>query len=131
MSQEQLFAGPPTNQCGATGLGGQVCVAAPHAVGWHTDSKGKRFQLAADFDGDTYVRATDHVRLQGLLLATYNYMADQRWHLLGDLAMAINCTPQGASARLRDLRKRKFGGFTVERRRVGTLGLYEYRLVLG
>lgn len=131
MSQDQLFAGPPTNQCGATGLGGQVCVAAPHTVGWHTDAKGKRFQLAEPFDGDSYERARDHVRLQGLLLATYEYMADGRWHLLGDLAETINCTPQGASARLRDLRKRKFGGFTVQRRRVGELALYEYRLVQG
>ncbi|HEX6038881.1 hypothetical protein [Longimicrobium sp.] len=60
-------------------------------------------------------------------------MADGKWRTVPELAVLAGCTEAGASARLRDLRKPKFGRFTVERRPIApvwTPRLYEYRVIL-
>lgn len=83
-------------------------------------------------DGETYVRQYDRVRLSGLLAAVFNLMADGRWRTLAEIVAAIERgTEASVSARLRDLRKQKFGGWEIERKRVGakTSGLHAYRLV--
>jgi len=51
-----------------------------------------------------------------------------QWWTLAELADRAGCAEQSASARVRDLRKERFGGFTVERRR-GEQGVYLYRLL--
>jgi hypothetical protein len=54
-------------------------------------------------------------------------MLDHQWHTLADLATTGD--PEASvSARLRDLRKPKFGGFHIERRYVSA-GLWAYRLL--
>jgi hypothetical protein len=82
------------------------------------------------FDGDTYSERQDHVRLEGQLQAVYKLMQDGAWRTLARICKAAGGSEAGCSARLRDLRKDKYGGHTVERRRVGESGLYEYQLLV-
>lgn len=49
---------------------------------------------------------------------------------IAELAERIGCTEAAASARVRDLRKARFGAHRVERRRVEG-GLFVYKLVTG
>lgn len=88
--------------------------------------------MTADFDGETYDRGRDHTRLTGQLLAVRDLMLDARWRTLSEIARDAGWQydmTASVSARLRDLRKAKFGGYTVERRYVGE-GLWEYRLIV-
>lgn len=79
------------------------------------------------FDGPTYDHDLDGVRLTGQLRAVYRVMSAGAWLTLRQLADRVGGSEASVSARLRDLRKPRFGGFTVSRRRVAG-GLYEYRL---
>ena len=89
--------------------------------------------IVEDFDGVVYDRTADHARLTGQLLRVYDIMADGRWRTLQEICGASSSYDSSASvsARLRDLRKDKFGAFTVERRRRGKAdrGIFEYRLI--
>jgi hypothetical protein len=82
------------------------------------------------FDGKTYQPETDEHRLTGQLQAVKDLMQDGCWRSLGELRAAIGGSEAGVSARLRDLRKAKFGAWTVERQHRGepSTGLYEYRV---
>jgi len=91
----------------------------------------------ATFDGAT-LQTADQPRLRGQLLAVFEIMDDSMWHTLEDIQNRLNAVGRAAttpsvSARLRDLRKEKFGSYIVDRRKV-TLGnkvvpgLYEYRV---
>jgi hypothetical protein len=55
-------------------------------------------------------------------------MTDGRWWTLSELAERCGGTEAAISARIRDLRKAKFGGGVVERERVSG-GLWRYRVV--
>lgn len=79
------------------------------------------------FDGATYEPEHDQKRLTGQLGRVYAMLQDGQWHTLKYLAYMVDASEAGTSARLRDLRKEKFGGHVIERRRV-IGGLYEYRL---
>lgn len=79
------------------------------------------------FDGATYEAKHDHARLTKQLLKVKEVMDDGQWHTLRDIAERAECPEQSASARLRDLRKAKFGGYVVERHRIDG-GLWAYRL---
>lgn len=81
-----------------------------------------------DFDGATYRRALDHERLGKQLLRVGHLMADGGWHTLREISHRTNDPEASVSARLRDLRKRKFGGHSVARERLQD-GLWRYRLV--
>jgi hypothetical protein len=86
----------------------------------------------ADFDGATYERAFDHQRLTGQLLRVYAAFLMAEWWTLEEIgALTHDRNTASVSARVRDLRKAKFGGHTVERRRRGEAarGVFEYRLV--
>lgn len=62
-------------------------------------------------------------------LAVWRAMEDGRWHHLSEIARKLGDLPeQSVSARLRDFRKSKFGGHTVERKPDGP-GLFKYRLI--
>lgn len=78
------------------------------------------------FDGPD-LSASDTVRLSGQLERVRNQMADGRWMTLAYLADLVGGSEAGISARIRDLRKPRFGGYVVERRRVSG-GLWEYRI---
>lgn len=80
-----------------------------------------------EFDGKTYEPARDRVRLSGSLLRIFQAMRDGDWWTLPELARVGRCSVAAASARVRDLRKPKFGGHEVERRYEGE-GVWKYRL---
>lgn len=88
-----------------------------------------------DHDGVTFVKHLDKDRLNTQLLAVHELMEDGKWRTLPEIVATlkgneIRATEASVSARLRDLRKPKFGSMTVERRRkMGSSGLWEYRLV--
>lgn len=79
------------------------------------------------FDGATYNSDFDYERLSGQLKAVYDLMRDGKWRTLPMIAKAVEGSPQAVSARLRDLRKRKYGSLKVERSHVGN-GVWEYRV---
>lgn len=85
------------------------------------------------FDGETYDRARDQSRLYGQMERVVWAFADGGWHSLFEAQEAIReefgkmDSLTGISARVRDLRKQKFGGYTVERRADG--GTHEYRVL--
>lgn len=81
-----------------------------------------------DFDGATFEPALDAIRLNAQLNRVYGVMRDGQWHTLGAVCDTTGDPQQSVSARLRDLRKTKFGGFVVERQRING-GLFQYRLL--
>lgn len=85
----------------------------------------------AHFDGSTYDHAQDFTRLNTQLRAVRDLMRDGTWRSLNQIAVATGYPEASLSARLRDLRKIKFGGYSVERRRAKEgLGTFEYRVVV-
>lgn len=83
--------------------------------------------MSPEFDGFTYEASNDHDRLYGQLDAVRALMLDGEWRTLAEIASATFSPQASVSARLRDLRKLKFGGYIVERERVGS-GLFRYRV---
>lgn len=92
----------------------------------HLTPEGKPYS----FDGATFDPAQDGPRLSRQLAAVRTLMAYGEWRTLAEVAGAVGCSEASASARLRDLRKARFGGHMVERQRL-TGGLYQYRLAVG
>jgi hypothetical protein len=89
--------------------------------------------MSPHFDGATYDPAQDWRRLTKQLDRVRAYMlTHEEWMTLAEICAVLAYPPSSVasiSARLRDLRKEKFGGYVVERRRVpGVPGLYEYRV---
>lgn len=82
-----------------------------------------------DFDGGG-LDPRDHVRLGDQAQRVLDLLADGRWRTLSEIARATGDPEASVSARLRDLRKPKFGGYEVARRlrNEALPGLYEYRL---
>lgn len=84
-------------------------------------------QLSLFFDGRTFSPARDGERLGKQLGAVKEVMRDHDWHTLAELSHKAGGSTASVSARLRDLRKARFGGYQVERRYVSE-GLWEYRI---
>ena len=83
------------------------------------------------FDGETYEPEADQVRLSQLLARVYDVMRDGRWRTLREITEALGGASEASvSARLRDLRKVRFGAHVVERRRRGeaAAGIFKYRV---
>jgi hypothetical protein len=92
------------------------------------------------FRGVTYERDKDGKRLwtqlgavKQLLVHGAEARAGGQWRTLKDLKtilwthFLIRASEAGISARIRDLRKEKFGGYQVERKRLSA-GLWAYRI---
>ena len=79
-------------------------------------------------DGETYEARFDYERLNKQSRRVYNCMRDGMWRKLSDIAQATGDPEASISARLRDFRKRRFGGLIVERRRAQ--GTWFYRLLI-
>ena len=84
------------------------------------------------FDGSDIVQELDQKRLTGQILRVYNYMSDGRWRTLDELSSATVAPHASVSAQLRNLRKERFGGLGIDKRRRGepSDGLWEYKLIL-
>lgn len=80
------------------------------------------------FDGKTYDPARDGMRLGAQLLRVWALMSDGKWRTLAEISINTGDPQASVSARLRDIRKPKFGGHAVEVIHLGR-GLYQYRLV--
>jgi hypothetical protein len=91
--------------------------------------KESAYGLDGDRDGETYEREFDLDRLNKQCREVYDRMCDGMWHTLRDIADHTGNPEASVSARLRDLRKIKFGGFEVDRKR-GEHGLHFYKLVM-
>lgn len=87
-------------------------------------------QMPFDFDGKTYEPKHDQVRLTGQMLRVWNTILDGQWRTLQEMTGASGDSTQSISARLRDLRKVRFGSHIIERRRRGNPkdGIFEYRM---
>jgi hypothetical protein len=86
---------------------------------------------APSYGGESFNPVADTKRLNKQCAAVYQLMHDGRWRTPSDIEAATGFNWASASARLRDLRKDRFGHFRVERRRKGDAerGLFEYRLL--
>jgi len=105
-------------------------------MGWQEGSSkpASGLKIGPDFAGATYDRALDHARLTGQLLRVFTLMRDGQWRTIDEIHDVLVVTGPiahtGIGARLRDLRKPKFGGFNVEtrRRKNSGGGLFEFRV---
>lgn len=81
------------------------------------------------FDGNTFDEDLDGARLRRQLAAVRKATSDHQWWTLARLSTEVGAPEPSVSARLRDLRKKKFGGLTVERKRIPNgNGLHIYRV---
>ena len=85
-------------------------------------------------DGATFDPEHDLARLNAQHRRVYEVMADGAWHSLPYIAAMTGDPEASISARLRDFRKARFGGHTVNRRRLKVYtddkrGLWQYQLV--
>ena len=85
---------------------------------------------APRFDGETYDPTQDHQRLGKQALNIFHWMRWGRWLTLHTLSGATGYPEASISARMRDFRKKRFGAHTIERRRIGASGAWEYRLLV-
>lgn len=88
--------------------------------------------LPLAFDGETYEPEKDQPRLKSQLDAVKHLMRDGRPRTIPAIRSAlyrtgIRATEQGISARLRDLRKERYGSHNIIRQRVSG-GLFSYRI---
>lgn len=85
------------------------------------------------FDGET-IEPQDVPRLAGQMKAVFELMSDEKWRTLAAIWLElrygrdVNASEASISARLRDLRKARWGSHTVNRRR-RTDSLHEYQLI--
>jgi hypothetical protein len=85
------------------------------------------------FDGETYDEKLDGARLARQLDLVRDYMLDLprgRFVTLNEIARSTGFPEASISARLRDLRKTRFGRYLVlRRRREDSPGTFEYSVV--
>jgi hypothetical protein len=79
------------------------------------------------FDGDTFDPKVDQVRLSRQFEVVRDIMLDGEWYTFDQLRELTGYPTQSISARIRDLRKYRFGGFIIEREHI-VGGLYRYRI---
>ena len=89
-----------------------------------------RASLEGDRDGETYDRERDEVRLNAQAKRVYDVVKDGIARTPKELEAATGDEWASISARLRDLRKSRYGGHHVERVSLGG-GLFSYQLITG
>ena len=84
-----------------------------------------------DYDGSNYVPEFDRTRLSGQMKSIFYVMKDGEWRTLNEIAMITGFGEASISAQLRNLRKERFGGYIVNKRRRGEKekGIWEYSLI--
>jgi hypothetical protein len=84
--------------------------------------------LPNHFNGSDYIPDRDDTRLNGQIMRVWETMRDGQWRTLREIAAATGDPEASVSAQLRHLRKKRFGGFVVEKVYQGS-GLYSYKLM--
>jgi hypothetical protein len=84
-------------------------------------------QILGPRDGETFDRDRDLSRLNAQCADVYRYMQHGQWRTLADISANTGHPEASVSARLRDMKKEKFGGFKVEKRYIAS-GLWQYRI---
>ena len=79
------------------------------------------------FDGESYDRNRGKARLSTLMSRVKAIMWSGNWFTLRTLAEQCKGAEASVSARIRDLRKERFGGYEVERKHLLD-GVWVYRL---
>lgn len=87
-----------------------------------------RFDLRPAFDGETFDEERDGARLSRQLRLVRDAMASGGWFTLAQLARRVEASETSVSARLRDLRKPRYGAHTIELQYAGQ-GVWLYRMV--
>lgn len=78
--------------------------------------------------GLTFSEARDGRRLNRQAYLVWMLMRDGRWRTLAEISALTGEPKASVSARLRDLRKERFGGHIVDRRHLAN-GLWQYRVL--
>jgi len=83
------------------------------------------------FGGETFNNELDGARLKKQLNDVFVVMGDNHFRTLHEIHVITSHPIQSILARLRDLRKAKFGGYQVNRRRRGHgfEGILEYQVL--
>lgn len=81
------------------------------------------------FDGATFDASRDGSRLGEQMHAVFAAMKDGQYRTLSDIARMTGAPEASVSARLRDMRKPRFGGHTVNRQYLRR-GLFQYQLLV-
>ena len=84
--------------------------------------------MRSKFDGDDIVAERDDPRLSSQLEKIKKLVLDGKWRSLKQISEATKAPHASVSAQLRNLRKRKFGAYEVQRRHVDG-GFYQYRVL--
>jgi hypothetical protein len=82
---------------------------------------------SSEFQGKTYSPSKDKVRLCGQLRRVREAMADHTWRTLSEISEITGDPEASVSARLRDLKKARFGFYVVKSRR-RSAGQWEYKI---
>tara|TARA_Y100000310_G_scaffold341967_1_gene443125 strand:- start:5377 stop:5703 length:327 start_codon:yes stop_codon:yes gene_type:complete len=83
------------------------------------------------FNGPDYIPSKDHKRLTTQKDRIKSLMIDGTWRSLSDIREALGYPEASISAQLRHLKKGKFGGYCLEKRRSKNQeGLFEYKISL-
>lgn len=82
------------------------------------------------FNGSEYDKKKDQLRLTGQIKRIFDLMKDGHPRTLDEISKATGDPAASVSAQLRNLRKRRFGGYNIEKRSRGDRehGLYEYNM---
>tara|TARA_R110000822_G_scaffold29182_1_gene86187 strand:- start:714 stop:1019 length:306 start_codon:yes stop_codon:yes gene_type:complete len=80
------------------------------------------------FDGVAYQHERDFERLKNQAERILDFISDGEWTTLREISAATGAPEGSVSSKLRDLRKAKYGGHTVDIRYAGN-GVYQYRFI--
>lgn len=81
-----------------------------------------------DFDGVTYDPRVDYTRLAPEMIEIYEVMKDGGWYFPEEICVLTGIERDSLTARIRDFRIERNGGFNVESERVkGRLWRYRIR----
>lgn len=86
-------------------------------------------QMTIRFDGETYDHERDASRLAKQYKLVFELMQDGEWRVLREISSVTGAPEASVSARLRDMRKKKFGSHVIEKRHIEK-GLFQYRLLV-
>lgn len=96
-----------------------------------TKQRSKNVVKNAFSSGSTYSNALDGERILTQRGRVFEFMADQKFHSLEEISLAVGGSEAAVSARLRDFRKAKYGSYTVIGKRFGDKksGFWKYQVL--